>query len=294
MQDTANTAYFVDPAATGDSLILAGTASASGNLTVGNGSALRSSFGPLSLQYKSGLNSWATGLTIQDTSGNVGIGTTGPGAKLEVSGGNIRIVAGQFIETYLAGARSLFGSDATGHGQTIIKSIDSDVGDGIQFQNSAGSPIVEILNTGNLGIGTTGPTYQLQLSTDSAGKPNGGSWANSSDARLKTDIAPISHALNRLAKLTPVSFTWRNPSLHGGLTKSGGFLAQNVMAEFPSWVSQIDAEGADKQLVGPDGKAYSLTLPFEYDALVVAALKELKAENEMLKARVAVLEERLK
>lgn len=42
LTDTANSAYFVDPAATGDSLVLAGTASASGNLTVGNTSAIRS------------------------------------------------------------------------------------------------------------------------------------------------------------------------------------------------------------------------------------------------------------
>lgn len=78
LTDTANSAYFVDPAATGDSLVLAGTATASGNLTVGNASAIRSAFGPLSLQYKSSLNAWTTGLTLQDTTGNVGINQTNP------------------------------------------------------------------------------------------------------------------------------------------------------------------------------------------------------------------------
>lgn len=84
LTDTANSAYFLDPAATGDSLVVAGTATASGNLTVGQGSAIRSAFGPLSLQYKSGLNAWTTGLTLQDSTGNVGIGTTSPQSKLQI------------------------------------------------------------------------------------------------------------------------------------------------------------------------------------------------------------------
>ncbi len=81
---TASAKFLVN-AATGN-LITSGTASVSGNLTLGNGSALQSTYGPLTLNYKSGANTWAAGITLQDTTGNVGIGTTSPGSKLEVAG----------------------------------------------------------------------------------------------------------------------------------------------------------------------------------------------------------------
>ncbi len=69
--DNANSAYFLDPAATGNSLVTAGDATVSGNIALGNTKTIRSAFGPLQLQYKSGLDAWTTGLTIQDTTGNV-------------------------------------------------------------------------------------------------------------------------------------------------------------------------------------------------------------------------------
>ncbi len=82
--DQANTAYLIDPAASGTSLATAGTATIAGTLTLGNAAVFRPAFGPLSFQYKSGLDAYTTGLTIQDTTGNVGIGTTSPGNILSV------------------------------------------------------------------------------------------------------------------------------------------------------------------------------------------------------------------
>jgi hypothetical protein len=58
-----------------------GTASVSGTLTIGNGSTIQPAYGPLTLSYKSGDDSYATGLLIRDTSGDVeiagGVGDTG-------------------------------------------------------------------------------------------------------------------------------------------------------------------------------------------------------------------------
>jgi hypothetical protein len=133
--------------------------------------------------------------------------------------------------------------------------------------------------TGSLGIGTS-PAYQLQLSTDSAGKPNGGSWANSSDARVKKDIQPLSGALNRLAQLRGVSFEWINPADHANQTgRQLGFVAQEVERTFPHWITLVAAAEHDRALTD-DGKIKSLTLPFEFDALVVEAIKGLNAKVE--------------
>ena len=65
------------------------TATISGNLIVGNTGVIQPAYGPLQLQYKSGLNSYTTGLFLQDTTGNIGIGTTLPSQRLDIQGGNL-------------------------------------------------------------------------------------------------------------------------------------------------------------------------------------------------------------
>jgi hypothetical protein len=63
-------------------------------------------------------------------------------------------------------------------------SIDQEVG------GTATSRMFFQRTTGYVGIGTTTPSYQLQLSTDSAGKPSSSTWTVVSDERIKTDIIP--------------------------------------------------------------------------------------------------------
>lgn len=145
-----------------------------------------------------------------------------------------------------------------------------------------------------LGIGLTpanNNAYQLQLSLDLAGKPNGGSWANTSDARIKKNIQPLTGALDKLTQLRGVSFEWRNPQDHANQTNvQSGFIAQEVEQVFPDWVTQIAAAEHDRGLTD-DGKVRSLSLPFAYDALVVESIKELHDENVELKRQLAELKE---
>lgn len=61
------------------------SASISGTLTIGNGQTIRPAYGPLSLAYKTGADTWATGLTLQDTTGNVGIGIASPSSTLNIA-----------------------------------------------------------------------------------------------------------------------------------------------------------------------------------------------------------------
>ncbi|HTY12844.1 MAG TPA: tail fiber domain-containing protein [Candidatus Omnitrophota bacterium] len=144
--------------------------------------------------------------------------------------------------------------------------------------------------SGYLGIGTTAPTHLLEMGADDAYKPNGGSWGNLSDVRLKKNIKPLGNALDRICKLRGVAFEWINPDDHGGSNGTqGGFIAQEVEKTFPSWVKETSPTGKDINLVPKGGRIKGLALPFEYDALVVESIKELKAENDSLKQEIVSL-----
>ncbi len=105
---------------------------------------------------------WTTsGNNIYNTNfGNVGIGTTNPGAKLELGGGNIfRITGGGWQEFYNGSVVNGY----IGYGANLFSS--SGANDfNIRAANalnlgSNGNNIVMTLNTaGNVGIGTMGPT----------------------------------------------------------------------------------------------------------------------------------------
>ena len=62
-------------------------------------------------------------------------------------------------------------------------------------------------------------------------------------------------------------------------TRQGGFVAQEVEQVFPAWVREVPAAAHDKDLT-IDGKVKSLSLPFEFDALVVEGLRQLRAEKD--------------
>lgn len=95
--------------------------------------------------------------------------------------------------------------------------------------------------TGNVGIGVA-PSYKLHLSTDSAGKPNGGSWTNSSDRRLKENIRPFTDGLSVLKGINPVNYTYNgladNPKGMQGI----GVVAQDVKDVVPYTVSTYKAK----------------------------------------------------
>ncbi len=163
----------------------------------------------------------------------------------------------------------------------------------LQSSNSLNSLVDTLtLKNSNVGIGTISPGYQLQLSTNSAGKPGGGSWADSSDSRLKKEVTPVTDAMSKIMQMNPVQFKWKNPEEHGNQTGlQGGFIAQEMQALFPGWVSEVDPQGDDADLV--DGKALALQLPFEFNALVVKGIKEQQEEIDSLDIKVVSVEDQI-
>jgi len=152
---------------------------------------------------------------------------------------------------------------------------------------------VATISSSNVGIGTTSPSYQLQLSTDSAAKPGTSTWTISSDERIKWNILPYEDGLAMLLRVEPVTYQYNGL---GGFAKSEdrhvGIIAQDLQPMAPYMISshkgKLNPENPDENeidLLDYNGHAMTFAL--------VNAVKELheiiqglKAENDALKARL--------
>jgi len=191
--------------------------------------------------------------------GNVGIGTTGPVAKLDVAGPNgavaVNILCGNgpALPTIINvnGNSALAMSANRSGGQSELNLINTNYGalgtGGIWFEQATGAAAVAtrmvIDKNGNVGIGTTAPAYQLNLTTDSAGKPGvGGLWTVISDERIKADIVPAD--LDRcyeIVKSVPLKHFGFAPGVYTDEQiqdkHSLGWIAQDVQQVFAKAVS---------------------------------------------------------
>ena len=234
-------------------------------------------------------SSFTSQITIT-SAGNVGIGTSSPSQRLSVLQ-NTETWASSFLNSNGTESVDVYLAYGSGHGiaidssendsKYILKAMAGTGGGG----GKGSVPILYAQCNGNVGLGTDSPSYRLQLSTDSAGKPNGGSWANSSDIRLKENIKTIDNALDKIMQLRGVTFDWKDETEQDNIKESAGFIADEVMLAFPNWVRDVNASSNQKELINDD-KVKSLSLPFEFDAMLVEAIKELSAQNQDLKSRL--------
>jgi len=127
---------------------------------IGAGSSGGGSNGDLYIQH-AGI---VTAITIQNTTGNVGIGQTTPTEKLQVGGTiHIRHTADQilrFTEENIA-ARWAIGVPATGSGAQTGADLVFRGNGAINLTAPEGTEYMRITSTGNVGIGTTGPAATL-------------------------------------------------------------------------------------------------------------------------------------
>jgi len=139
-----------------------------------------------------------------------------------------------------------------------------------------GFPIVndKLQVYGDIRVGTTGTNGCIK---NFAGTGIVGTC--SSDRRLKKQITPFAPMLEKVAALQPVHYFWRSdefPNRHLGNGQNSGLIAQDVEQILP-------------ELVDTDGDGYKAVDYSKLPLLTIQAVKELKAENDTLKAQVAAL-----
>ncbi|MBL0006820.1 MAG: tail fiber domain-containing protein [Saprospiraceae bacterium] len=83
-----------------------------------------------------------------------------------------------------------------------------------------------------VGIGTVNPGYLLEVN-GTAGKPGGGSWTNTSDARLKQNVMPYTDGLQSLLSIHPVRFQYNKRSGYDTVKEYVGVIAQDLKAIAP-------------------------------------------------------------
>jgi hypothetical protein len=120
---------------------------------------------------------------------------------------------------------------------------------------------------GPAGIGAYG-TYQTNLAS---------TWTSVSDERVKTELVPIENALQKVGGVRAVTGRYTYDEENGSTKRRAFLIAQDFVSALPEAVDQNDPEKL--------GLSYSDTI-----VLAFAAIKELKAELDEAKARIATLE----
>jgi len=113
-----------------------------------------------------------------------------------------------------------------------------------------------------------------------------------SDSRLKTDIAPIVGAIEKLKELMPVAFKWKRPEAHqrtDAVNDDGqrlGFIADHVATTSLShWVETLGVDDREADLVDTT-EVLAVNVPQnELEALIVQALLDIEARLAAIEAK---------
>jgi hypothetical protein len=260
-----------------------------------------------------------------DSSGNVGIGTTSPSAQVHVYKN-----AGSAAQITIENASSSAGSYGTlqFNAGTVTSQLFSDAAAGVYaagavLRTTSNHPLIfgtnnteraRIDSSGNLLVGTTtdsgsrvtasidnaswtytsnqtgsGTFYHMvfRVSGTSVGSIQSSSttttYNTSSDYRLKNTIAPMTGALAKVALLKPCTYKWNIDGSDGQ-----GFIAHELAQVVPDCVT------GEKDAIDADGKPQYQGVDTSFlVATLTAAIQELKAELDTVKAQNAAFEARL-
>lgn len=209
--------------------------------------------------------------------GNVGIGTTTPVNRLSVVAG-VDTWAGTFYGTATSPTVRLgtIGGVATVGANNNAGTLWADLS-----INPGGNTYFAI-TSGNVGIGTTAPSHILHIAGQ--GRSTVASWATSSDARVKEAVQTIDDGLGAIEKLRPVTFRYTDEYQNGNAALAGirrGFIAQEVETVLPDAVTRSVEKVGNREI-----SDFRVLGNSDFVPLLVSAVKELKADNDNLRAEL--------
>ncbi len=194
--------------------------------------------------------------------GNVGIGTSSPTYHLEVvhDADNGHNAIGWIDPT----------NDVTGYTSADNGSvyIGSSTNHSLNLTTNRTNRVT-ITSSGDVGIGTANPSYELHV----IGDIHASGTVTSSDKRFKKNIQVLGNNLEKLTQLKGVSFEWRTDEFPENGFKSGidiGVIAQEVEKVFP-------------EVVSTDNDGYKSVAYNKLVAPMIEAIKEQQAMIEQQK-----------
>lgn len=166
-----------------------------------------------------------------DAQGDVGLGTQNPDADagLHIESGDLYIKSGGLVmddgnAVVRGNARYFLNSQAT-------------------FRTSGGDIIMKVdADNQRVGIGTATPDHLLELGTDDAVKPNGGTWSAPSDRRLKTNIRDYEDGLAKVMAIRPVRYNYNGKMDMPTEPEFIGLIAQEIQEVAPYTVKSTEGE----------------------------------------------------
>jgi len=257
-------------------------------------------------------------MRIHNTTKNVGIGTTNPSYKLQVLGnggfnGTLDVQDpavssyGSLQLSHASTGSNIYSNPGSSNGSTVVLSL------GINYSEK-----MRIANNGNVGIGTTAPSYKLDVNDDirtqtrlrmgtygaylssyysyvttnsefRVGYASGtyavcraSAFTVSSDYRLKENLETLENPIERLKELKVYRFNWKDKPDED---KVDGFIAHEVSNVVPNAVA------GEKDGVGEGGEPdYQGIDHGKLVPLLTSSLQEAIKKIEQLEIRIQTLE----
>jgi hypothetical protein len=208
----------------------------------------------------------ANAFWIDPTNNNIGIGTTSPNDKLEVSGSGI--------------VRARINSDSDAR---LLFSVNSEPKWTLKSKNYSNGNFLQILNESTgASVIDFAPNNEVQINTFAQGGNTfvcqyfGRLAYCSSSLRYKTNIAPFGSGLNLVKQLSPITFNWEQSGM-----KDFGLGAEDVEKIEPLLVTYNDkgeVEGVKYERIG---------------VVLINAVKEQQEQIEAQKQQNESLERKL-